>query len=102
MIAAKSVAVDAREVVAVDRPEAEAAICLEAAKVGADVDFLTIGQYLQPTPKHHAVDRFVTPEEFAEYRRIGLEMGFLEVVSGPLVRSSYRADQVFEKNNCGL
>ena len=67
-----------------------------------NVDIVTFGQYLRPTPNHLAVERFVTPEEFAEYRRIGLEMGFLEVVSGPLVRSSYRADQVFEKNNCGL
>ena len=67
-----------------------------------NVDIVTFGQYLRPTPNHLPVERFVTPEEFAEYRRIGLEMGFLEVVSGPLVRSSYRADQVFEKNNCGL
>ena len=44
----------------------------------------------------------MTPEEFAAYRRWGLELGFLEVVSGPLVRSSYRADQVFAKNNVGL
>jgi lipoic acid synthetase len=67
-----------------------------------NVDIVTFGQYLRPTANHLPVERFVTPEEFAEYRRIGLEMGFLEVVSGPLVRSSYRADQVFEKNNCGL
>ena len=67
-----------------------------------NVDIVTFGQYLRPTSNHLPVERFVTPEEFAEYRRIGLEMGFLEVVSGPLVRSSYRADQVFEKNNCGL
>ena len=66
------------------------------------VDIVTFGQYLRPTPNHLAVERFVTPEEFAEYRRIGLEMGFLEVVSGPLVRSSYRADRVFEQNNVGL
>jgi lipoic acid synthetase len=67
-----------------------------------NVDIVTFGQYLRPTANHLPVERFVTPEEFAEYRRTGLEMGFLEVVSGPLVRSSYRADQVFEKNNCGL
>jgi lipoyl synthase len=66
------------------------------------VDIVTFGQYLRPTPNHLPVERFVTPEEFAEYRRIGLEMGFLEVVSGPLVRSSYRADRVFEHNNVGL
>jgi lipoic acid synthetase len=66
------------------------------------VDIVTLGQYLRPTPNHLPVDRFVTPEQFDEYRRIGLEMGFLEVVSGPLVRSSYRADRVFEGNNVGL
>jgi lipoyl synthase len=66
------------------------------------VDIVTFGQYLRPTQNHLPVERFVTPEEFAEYRRIGLEMGFLEVVSGPLVRSSYRADRVFEQNNVGL
>jgi lipoyl synthase len=66
------------------------------------VDIVTFGQYLRPTQHHLAVERFVTPEEFAEYRRIGLEMGFMEVVSGPLVRSSYRADRVFEQNNVGL
>ncbi len=66
------------------------------------VDILTFGQYLRPTIHHLPVERFVPPEEFAELRRIGLAKGFLEVVSGPLVRSSYRADRVFEKNNCGL
>jgi lipoyl synthase len=68
----------------------------------AAVDIVTFGQYLRPTSNHLPVERFVTPEEFAEHRRIGLEMGFLEVVSGPLVRSSYRADRVFEQNNVGL
>jgi lipoyl synthase len=68
----------------------------------AGVDIVTFGQYLRPTQNHLPVERFVTPEEFADYRRIGLEMGFLEVVSGPLVRSSYRADRVFEQNNVGL
>jgi lipoic acid synthetase len=67
-----------------------------------EVDIVTFGQYLRPTPNHLPIERFVTPEEFAEYRRIGLAMGFLEVVSGPLVRSSYRADRVFEHNNVGL
>ncbi len=66
------------------------------------VDIVTFGQYLRPTVNHLPVDRYVTPEEFGRYRQRGLEMGFLEVVSGPLVRSSYRADRVFEKNNCGL
>jgi lipoyl synthase len=67
-----------------------------------NVDIVTFGQYLRPTQNHLPVERFVTPEEFAEYRSIGLGMGFLEVVSGPLVRSSYRADRVFEQNNVGL
>lgn len=66
------------------------------------VDILTLGQYLRPTANHLPVERFVTPAQFDEYRRQGLEMGFLEVVAGPLVRSSYRADQVLEKNNVGL
>ena len=68
----------------------------------AGVDIVTFGQYLRPTPNHLPVKRFVTPGEFAAYRSWGLDMGFLEVVSGPLVRSSYRADQVFAKNNVGL
>ena len=66
------------------------------------VDIVTFGQYLRPTVNHLPVERYVTPDEFAELRQIGLAKGFLEVVSGPLVRSSYRADRVFEKNNCGL
>ena len=66
------------------------------------VDIVTFGQYLQPTPNHLKVERFVTPEEFARYREQGLAKGFMEVVSGPLVRSSYRADRVFEGNNVGL
>jgi len=66
------------------------------------VDIVTFGQYLRPTPNHLAVERFVSPEEFARYRDIGLALGFMEVVSGPLVRSSYRADRVFEQNNVGL
>jgi len=66
------------------------------------VDIVTFGQYLRPTINHLPVDRYVTPEEFSELRRIGLDKGFMEVVSGPLVRSSYRADRVFEKNNCGI
>jgi lipoic acid synthetase len=66
------------------------------------VDILTLGQYLRPTPNHLAVERYVTPDEFDAYRREGLEKGFLEVVAGPLVRSSYRADQVLQKNNVGI
>lgn len=62
----------------------------------ARVDFLTIGQYLQPTPRHAAVDRFVAPEEFEEYRQIGTAKGFLMVASSPMTRSSYHADHDFE------
>lgn len=68
----------------------------------ANVNILTFGQYLQPTSNHYPIDRYVTPEEFEKYREWGLEKGFLEVVSGVLVRSSYRAEQVLEKNNVGL
>jgi lipoic acid synthetase len=56
-------------------------------------DVLTLGQYLQPTPAHLPVERFVSPEEFAAYERIGLEMGFDYVESGPLVRSSYHSER---------
>lgn len=66
------------------------------------VDILTLGQYLRPTPNHLPVERYVPPEEFNRYRDIGLEKGFMEVPSGPMVRSSYRADRVFDKNNLGL
>jgi lipoic acid synthetase len=59
----------------------------------AQVDILTLGQYLQPTLKHLPVTEFVRPEVFAELGRIGTEMGFLHVASGPLVRSSYHADE---------
>jgi lipoic acid synthetase len=58
-----------------------------------DVDMLTIGQYLQPSPHHLPVERFVTPERFAEFERAGLAMGFRNVASGPMVRSSYHADR---------
>lgn len=61
----------------------------------ANIDFITIGQYLAPTPKHAAIDRFVTPNEFDEYRKVGLEKGFLLVSSTPLTRSSYHADADF-------
>ena len=61
----------------------------------ADVDFLTIGQYLQPTVKHAAVDRFVTPEEFEDYAKVARGKGFLLVSSTPLTRSSYHADRDF-------
>lgn len=66
------------------------------------VDILTLGQYLQPTKNHLPVARYVTPEKFLEFREIGLQKGFFEVASGPLVRSSYRADRVFKRDNLGL
>ncbi len=61
----------------------------------ADVDFLTLGQYLQPTPKHAAVDRFVSPDEFADYASLARAKGFLMVSATPLTRSSYHADSDF-------
>jgi lipoic acid synthetase len=67
-----------------------------------NVDILTLGQYLQPTPNHLAIERFVSPEEFNQLREIGLKKGFYEVAAGPMVRSSYRADRVFKKDNLGL
>ena len=63
----------------------------------ADVDFLTIGQYLQPTPKHHKVDRFVNPDEFLSYEKAALGKGFLMVSATPLTRSSYHAGEDFKK-----
>jgi lipoic acid synthetase len=63
----------------------------------ADVDFITIGQYLQPTPKHHGVERFVTPAEFTEMRDMALGKGFLLAASSPLTRSSYHAGEDFER-----
>ena len=59
----------------------------------ADVDFMTIGQYLRPTVRHAPVDRYVDPEEFRFYHKKGLELGFKIIESGPLVRSSYHADE---------
>lgn len=58
-----------------------------------DVDILTLGQYLQPTPKHLPIAEFVTPDRFDKYRDLGMEMGFRYVESGPLVRSSYHAEK---------
>ncbi|OJX12393.1 MAG: lipoyl synthase [Caedibacter sp. 37-49] len=63
----------------------------------ADVDFLTIGQYLQPTPQHHQVMRFVEPEEFKDYERMARGKGFLMVSASPLTRSSYHAGEDFER-----
>ena len=63
----------------------------------ADVDFITIGQYLQPTPKHAAVDRFVTPDEFKAYERKAYSKGFLMVSASPLTRSSHHAGDDFQR-----
>ncbi len=69
---------------------------------GHNVDILTLGQYLRPTPNHLPVERWVSPEQFNAFRELGLGLGFVEVAAGPLVRSSYRADRILEQNNLGL
>ncbi len=69
---------------------------------GSGVDLLTLGQYLRPTPNHLPVRQFIHPNEFAAFRQRGLDKGFVEVVAGPLVRSSYRAERALEGNNVGL
>jgi lipoic acid synthetase len=63
------------------------------------VSILTIGQYLQPTPKHLPVIEFITPEKFNWFREIAEQIGFVYVASGPLIRSSYRAGEVFLGKN---
>ena len=63
----------------------------------ANVDFLTIGQYLQPSPKHYPLQRYYHPDEFKELKEIALSKGFLLVASSPLTRSSYHADEDFKK-----
>ena len=65
--------------------------------LSANVDFLTIGQYLQPTTKHYPLNRYVHPDEFKEFKEIALSKGFLIVASSPLTRSSYHADEDFSK-----
>jgi lipoyl synthase len=69
---------------------------------GSGVDLLTLGQYLRPTANHLPVQRFVSPAEFDQLREAALERGFVECVAGPLVRSSYRAEQALNRNNAGL
>ena len=81
--------------------EAELQQCMDDCRA-AGVDVLTLGQYLRPTLNHLPVARFVPPADFARYREWGLARGFLEVASGPMVRSSYRAERVLAKNNVGL
>jgi len=67
-----------------------------------NLDIVTFGQYLRPTPNHLKVVRYVPPVDFDKYRKWGLELGFKEVVSGPFVRSSYRAERALEGNNAGI
>ena len=62
-------------------------------------DLLTVGQYLQPSPKHVQLEKFYTPQEFESIKSIALEMGFVYVASGPLVRSSYHAEEQYEAMN---
>jgi lipoic acid synthetase len=81
--------------------DAEIVQCMDDLR-GVGVDILTLGQYLRPTVNHLAVERFVTPDQFQQYRAWGLARGFRECVSGPLVRSSYRAEQALAGNNVGL
>ena len=81
--------------------ETEIATCMDELRA-AGVDILTLGQYLRPTVHHLPVERYVTPEQFDLYRQWALQRGFLECVSGPLVRSSYRAEQALARNNAGL
>jgi lipoic acid synthetase len=81
--------------------EAEIEQTLDDLRV-AGVDIVTLGQYLRPTVNHLPVQRFVTPAEFDSLRDRALARGFLECVSGPLVRSSYRAEQALNRNNAGL
>ena len=81
--------------------DAEIAQCMDDLRA-VGVDILTLGQYLRPTANHLSVERFVTPEQFQHYRSWGLARGFRECVSGPLVRSSYRAEQALAGNNVGL
>jgi lipoyl synthase len=65
-------------------------------------DLLTLGQYLRPTANHLPVERYVTPDQFLELRSAALQRGFRECVSGPMVRSSYRAERALAGNNCGI
>jgi lipoic acid synthetase len=67
-----------------------------------DVDVVTIGQYLQPTRQHLAVEEYVHPDAFDQYREYGEQLGFRAVFSGPLVRSSFMAEMVNEIADCGL
>ncbi|MFP4633032.1 MAG: lipoyl synthase, partial [Halobacteriales archaeon] len=61
-----------------------------------DVDYVTLGQYLRPSDEHVAVERWVPPEEFESHRETALDLGFRDVAAGPFVRSSYRADELYD------
>ena len=63
----------------------------------AKVDFLTLGQYLQPTDRHYPIKKFIPPEDFEKYKKIAYSKGFLLVSSSPMTRSSYHADDDFQK-----
>jgi lipoic acid synthetase len=63
-------------------------------------DILTLGQYLAPSKRHYPVKEFISIEQFQRYRRLGLELGFKAVLSGPKVRSSYQAEEVFDELEC--
>jgi lipoic acid synthetase len=78
-----------------ERPEEVEQVLNDLLEAGCRI--LTLGQYLQPSADHLPVERFVTPEEFEEWRKKALEMGFREVASGPFVRSSYHAQELFER-----
>ena len=67
-----------------------------------NVDIVTLGQYLRPTLNHYPIDRWITPKEFDLYRKVGLKYGFLEVISSPMARSSYRAERALDLNNAGI
>jgi lipoyl synthase len=75
----------------------ELLVAMRDLRAGAGVDILTLGQYLRPSPQHLPIARYYTPDEFAELKRIGLDMGFRHVESGPLVRSSYHAWEQVER-----
>ncbi len=81
--------------VGIGETEAEVQVVMEDLRA-VDCDILTVGQYLQPSPKHLPVDSFIKPEQFDKWKEMGNSMGFLQVVASPLTRSSYHAEQVKE------
>ena len=83
-----------------ETPEEMLSAMSDIRKTGCSL--LTIGQYLRPSKEQHPVVEYVTPEQFDDYRKQGLAMGFTEVSSGPFVRSSYRAEEMAGKKITGL